>query len=67
MHFVLVLSVSIRGMTVFVLFFSVCTPGKGGDSSLLNSTLSPSRSYDSQLNTLQEELKKEKSLSATKK
>ena len=54
-------------MTVFVLFFSVCTPGKGGDSSLLNSTLSPSRSYDSQLNTLQEELKKEKSLSATKK
>lgn len=41
---------------------TLCTPGKN-DNSYLNTTLSPSRSYDSQLNVL----KKEKPLSARKK
>lgn len=41
---------------------TLCTPGKK-DNSYLNTTLSPSRSYDSQLNNL----KKERPLSARKK
>ncbi|XP_045213405.1 maternal embryonic leucine zipper kinase-like isoform X2 [Mercenaria mercenaria] len=42
---------------------TLCTPGKTHNGSMLNSTLSPSRSYDSQLNNLQ----KETPLSASKK
>ena len=41
----------------------MCTPGKMHNGSLLNSTLSPSRSYDSQLNNLE----RETPLSASKK
>ncbi|XP_069123059.1 maternal embryonic leucine zipper kinase-like isoform X1 [Argopecten irradians] len=42
---------------------SICTPGKKSDMSYLNSTLSPSRSYDSQLNNLP----KDEPLNASKK
>ncbi|KAH3871048.1 hypothetical protein DPMN_034242 [Dreissena polymorpha] len=41
---------------------TLCTPGKMLNGSMLNSTLSPSRSYDSQLNNLE----KETPLSASK-
>lgn len=46
-----------------VLDDTICTPGKAHNGSMLNSTLSPSRSYDSQLNNL----KKDTPLSASKK
>ncbi|KAL4240820.1 hypothetical protein ACF0H5_001608 [Mactra antiquata] len=42
---------------------TLCTPGKNLNGSMMNSTLSPSRSYDSQLNNL----KKETPLSNSKK
>ncbi|XP_052814411.1 maternal embryonic leucine zipper kinase-like isoform X1 [Mya arenaria] len=41
---------------------TLCTPGKNHNGSLMNSTLSPSRSYDSQINNLA----KETPLSASK-